>query len=454
MIGSVWNWLSCVLFVFAPLPLVQADGDVLVQADADGMRFLFASIPRPAVDDVAADGVWRVIAGRPDRNSGGIRCLSDGEIPRNSDDPRANLFLAAGSSEGLIALELPQTVEIQQVVSYSWHTGGRVPQVYTLYGATGGEPGFRFPAAVQDVASLTGWSRLATVDSRSAGVAGGQHAVQISAPAGSLGQFRHLLFHIRSADPADRFGQTFFSEIDVVSGAAEQLRRVELPDVRELTFATEDKEYQFTVDTTAAVELESWTDQQLRPVILEWYPRIVRLLPDAGFLAPRRVRFRYLPDAEMRGIPAYASGNTISLNAEWFRGQLQKEARGCVVHEMVHVVQQYSARGRRPRSGAATPGWLVEGIPDYVRWFLYEPETDGARLSADRLRTAQHDASYRVSANFLDWVIRSQPADAKILEKLNGALRAGRYSPDLWQELTGRTEEQLAESWRQQPREN
>ncbi|MFM7163949.1 MAG: basic secretory protein-like protein, partial [Planctomycetaceae bacterium] len=277
-----------------------------------------------------------------------------------------------------------------------------------------------------------------------------QHAVQVSDAAGSLGRFRHLLFHVLAADPADRFGQTFFSEIDVVSGAADRLQRVELPEVRELTFATQNGEYHFTVDTTAAQELESWTDQQLRPVILEWYPKIVQLLPGPGFQAPRKVRFRYQPDAEMRGIPAYASGNMITLNVEWFRGQLQKEARGCVVHELVHVVQQYSGGGRGPGPRAAAPGWLVEGIPDYIRWFLYEPESGGARLSADRLRTAQHDASYRVSANFLDWVIRSQPAESKILEKLNVALRAGRYTPELWQQLTGRTEQQLAESWRQQ----
>lgn len=447
---SVRGWFGWVLCFLVLLSRVHAGTDVLVQSDSDGVRFSFPRIARPAVDDLAAKGTWRVIAGRPDRNSGGSVCLSDGRIPRSSDDPRANFFFAAGTGEGLLVLELQQAAEIRQIVSYSWHTGGRAPQVYTLYGATGEEPGFRFPAAVQDLAGLTGWSRLATVDSRSAGIAGGQHAVQVSDAAGSLGRFRHLLFHVLAADPADRFGQTFFSEIDVVSGAADRLQRVELPEVRELTFATQNGEYQFTVDTTAAQELESWTDQQLRPVILEWYPRIVQLLPGPGFQAPRKVRFRYQPDAEMRGIPAYASGNTITLNAEWFRGQLQKEARGCVVHELVHVVQQYSGGGRGPGPGAAAPGWLVEGIPDYIRWFLYEPESGGARLSADRLRTAQHDASYRISANFLDWVIRSQPAESKILEKLNVALRAGRYTPELWQQLTGRTEQQLAESWRQQ----
>jgi len=115
---------------------------------------------------------------------------------------------------------------------------------------------------------------------------------------------------------------------------------------------------------------------------------------------------------------------------------------------MVHVVQQYPARGRRLCDGAAVPGWLVEGIPDYIRWFVYEPKSGGASLSAARRRVSQHDSGYRVSANFLDWVIRSQPADAGILWQLNAAAREGRYSPELWQALTDRSEQGLAEAWR------
>lgn len=110
---------------------------------------------------------------------------------------------------------------------------------------------------------------------------------------------------------------------------------------------------------------------------------------------------------------AYASGSTISMNAEWFRGQLNGEARGAVVHEMVHIVQGYPGRGRRVRNVVAPPGWIVEGIPDYIRWFLYEPHTKGAQLSPQALAGALHDASYRTSANFIDWVIRQHPLDGK-----------------------------------------
>jgi len=41
---------------------------------------------------------------------------------------------------------------------------------------------------------------------------------------------------------------------------------------------------------------------------------------------------------------------------------------GLIVHEMVHVVQNY-----KHYNDTEAPGWLVEGIADYVRWFFYEP---------------------------------------------------------------------------------
>ncbi len=37
-----------------------------------------------------------------------------------------------------------------------------------------------------------------------------------------------------------------------------------------------------------------------------------------------------------------------------------------MVHETVHCVQRYRGRGN--------PGWLVEGVADYVRFFKYEPK--------------------------------------------------------------------------------
>ena len=67
-------------------------------------------------------------------------------------------------------------------------------------------------------------------------------------------------------------------------------------------------------------------------------------------------------------------------NKKWFRANLQGEAIGSVVHELVHVVQEYGRARRENPEATRSPGWLVEGLADYIRWFLYEPQSHGADL--------------------------------------------------------------------------
>jgi hypothetical protein len=210
------------------------------------------------------------------------------------------------------------------------------------------------------------------------------------------------------------------------------------------TFEAAEGKYRFSLDTTVAPDLTEWADTQLRPVVQEWYPKLVTLLPSDGFVARTNVTIRFRED--MGRTPASAGGGNINCNAGWFRKELKREAVGSVVHEMVHVVQSYG-RGRRDDPNyVRMPGWLVEGIPDYIRWFLYEPQTKGAEITARNLERAKFDSSYRISGNFLDWVVRTH--DTNIIQKLNAAGRAGKYRPELWKEATGRSVEELGEAWK------
>ncbi len=109
------------------------------------------------------------------------------------------------------------------------------------------------------------------------------------------------------------------------------------------------------------------------------------------------------------------------------------------------MVQQYNRVGRRDRRAAPTPGWLVEGIADYIRWYLYEPESHGADITSRNASRAQYDASYRVSANFINWV--TQKYDPQLVTKLNAAAREGHYQNDLWKEYTGHTLQELGDEW-------
>ena len=150
-------------------------------------------------------------------------------------------------------------------------------------------------------------------------------------------------------------------------------------------------------------------------MVQAWYPKLVAMLPSDGFVAPTNLTLRFRND--MGDTPASAGGGRINMNSDWFRQELQREARGSVVHEMVHVVQNYGRARRTNPNATRTPGWLVEGIADYIRWFLYEPETQGAEITARNLERARYDASYRITGNFLNWVTETlRPGDRPEVE--------------------------------------
>lgn len=439
-------WIALML---APSLVAQVRVDT--EQSIESQFFEFERIKRPAVNDLGMKATWAVVRGRLDGNSSGTPALVDGQIPQTEDSPRENCFFATGGSGGCLAADLGATQEIAEVVTYSWHPTSRAPQRFTLYAATGEGKGFVWDRLDADQSpEQQGWKRMAEVETRTRRGAGGQHASRVTDDSGSLGSYRYWLLEIQPTADNDPFAHTFFSEIDFIAKGSDSPERIVAPERQSIAFPSSDGDYQYVIDVTAAPELAVWTETELKPVILEWYPRIVAMLPSEGFTAPKKVTFRYLPSAKMEGIPAYAQGGTISLNAGWMNREKNREARGAVVHEMVHVVQSYQGRRNRGARREPTPGWIVEGIPDYIRWFLYEPQSKGALLSKEALSKAKHDASYRVSANFIDWVIRTHDPSGTLLPKLNASAREGRYSSEIWQELTGKSEQELASQWKSQ----
>jgi hypothetical protein len=204
-----------------------------------------------------------------------------------------------------------------------------------------------------------------------------------------------------------------------------------------LVVKTADGKGTFTIDVSRAPELKDWTDHKLAPVVAEWYPKIVALLPGPDFIAPTEFNLTIQP---MAGV-AHTAGTNISASSTWLEKEINGEAAGALVHELVHVAQHF---GHNPHN----PGWLVEGSADYIRWFKYEPASHGADIVWMRRfhRTVpRYQESYRVTANFLNWV--TEKYDAKIVGQLNAAMRAGNYDDGLWPRYTGKTAAELGEEW-------
>lgn len=428
--------------VFAGMAFAKVE--VTTAHDPDGAGFRFKSIPAPAVNDAATTAKFILVDGERDRNGGELSVLHDGRVPMDEDQPSENFFFRAGTDGGRIRIDLGRNISVKQVNTFSWHANTRGPQVYKLYAADGTGDGFEVDPRKGTAPESCGWKLIAAVDTRpESGPGGGQHAVSISASNGALGTFRHLLFDISQTQSRDPFGNTFYSEIDVIDADGPAPVAAENEPVL-LSFEAGDGRYQFTIDATGAPDLRDWAEKELKPVVQEWYPRLVEMLPSDGYEAPTNVLLRFRND--MGGTPASAGGNRINMNSGWFRRELKREARGSVVHEMVHVVQNYGRARRTNPDATRTPGWLVEGIPDYIRWFLFEPETKGAEITARNFARASYDASYRVSGNFLHWVTENHDHD--IVRKLNAAAREGNYSEKLWKEYTGKTVEELGAEWK------
>lgn len=173
------------------------------------------------------------------------------------------------------------------------------------------------------------------------------------------------------------------------------------------------------VDTNDAPDLKDWGNHA-GMLCVEWLPKIATLLPSVGFVSPKEVTLYF--DPQMKGV-AHALGNKITISAKWVRAH--PEDFGMVAHELTHVVQAYPPGG---------PGWLVEGIADYIRIVHYEPQAPRPKIDPKK---ASYKDAYKTTAMFLEWMEKNHAPG--LVVKLNAALREGSYAEILWQQSSGKT---------------
>ena len=180
-------------------------------------EFKFKNIASPVKNDVASTAKLTLIDGELDQGSAELTALVDGRLPSDEDEPGANVFFRAGSSGGRFRMDFTTPIEIAQVNTYSWHPDTRGPQLYKLYAADGSERGLNLdPKRGVDPASV-GWKLIALVSTLSnEDDEGGQYAASVSDTSGSLGKYRYLLFDCYITEFHDNWGNTFYSEIDVI----------------------------------------------------------------------------------------------------------------------------------------------------------------------------------------------------------------------------------------------
>jgi len=183
-------------------------------------------------------------------------------------------------------------------------------------------------------------------------------------------------------------------------------------------------DFEITVHSDETPHLKEWAEDS-KKLLIEWKPRLVNLLSSPGFEAPKSAEIIMRKTDE--GVAGTADGK-IYVSSHWI--EKHPEDIGLMVHELVHVVQDYP-------NGAEF--WICEGIADYIRWAIYEgKEQDWFQRPKEE---GGYKQGYRVAGGFLLWIESNDGPG--IVSKLNRALREGNYKPELFEEATGRTLDEL-----------
>ena len=205
--------LSCAFALYAEVKLTMEHNT----GSAATSSFKFKNLPPPASDDAAAKAKLVLVDGEIDPNGAELSALTDGVLPTNEDEPEANFFFNAGTVGGRFRMDLGSAIDIAQVNSYSWHPNTRGPQLYKLYASDGTDPKFDGAPKRPVDPTTCGWKLIATVSTLpKEGEGGGQYGVSLTDASGSLGKYRYLLFDCYATETNDDWGNTFYSEVDVV----------------------------------------------------------------------------------------------------------------------------------------------------------------------------------------------------------------------------------------------
>ena len=148
----------------------------------------------------------------------------------------------------------------------------------------------------------------------------------------------------------------------------------------------------------------------------------------------------FIIDPGYKGVAA-TSGAVVRYNPGWMLRQ--PTDIDVVTHEVFHIVQSYG-RGPNPN-----PGWLTEGITDYVR-HTFGVDNAGANWKLPEYKESHsYKDSYRITARFLLWAEKN--IRATLVDELDAALRNHTYTEETWKTLTGKSLDELWQAYAQNP---
>ena len=173
--------------------------------------------------------------------------------------------------------------------------------------------------------------------------------------------------------------------------------------------------------------------ERMQETFFEIYPKEIKTYNKK---AAKKVAM--IIDPDYKGVAATA-GTVIRINPEWM--EKHPEDLDVVTHEAMHIVQAYH--------GHSGPGWITEGIADYVRnEFGVNNKAAGWSLTPFNEKQSYTNA-YRITARFLVWITKNYKKS--FVQSLNFAMREGKYTDGFWKDQTGKTVDELWALYSQNP---
>ncbi|MDR2473054.1 MAG: basic secretory family protein [Tannerella sp.] len=168
---------------------------------------------------------------------------------------------------------------------------------------------------------------------------------------------------------------------------------------------------------------------QLSEVFFKVYPQLVERFNKE---AVKRVVF--VIDPEYDGVAATSRGRVV-FSVAWFKSN--PKDIDVVTHEVMHIVQNYG----RTRA----PGWITEGIADYVRYKYGVANAEGNWSLPDVKPSHSYTNSYRITARFFAWLENHK--NKEIIDKLDEVMREHTYDDSFWKNMTAKTIDELWEEY-------
>ncbi|HMR83270.1 MAG TPA: basic secretory protein-like protein [Niabella sp.] len=176
------------------------------------------------------------------------------------------------------------------------------------------------------------------------------------------------------------------------------------------------------------------TGERMIETFFKVYPQEARL-----YNRNTRKLVTFIIDPEYTGVAA-ASGGVIKVNPEWMIKN--PEDLDVVTHEAMHIVQNYP--------GGAGPGWVTEGVADYVRYKLGVNNTAGNWSLPEFSEKQHYTNAYRVTARFFVWIEKNH--NRKLVKQLDHAMRTKTYTENFWKKETGKTVDELWDDYKKNPK--